>query len=524
MELRPYQSEAIRKVEEEWEQGHDRTLLSCATGTGKTVIMSELARRVAMRGGRTLLLAHRSELLDQAAEKIEKMTGLTCAREQASSTGVGSSDKVVIGSVQTLMRQSRLSKYEPDAFSHVFIDEAHHTAADSYMNILDRFQDAKVLGVTATPDRADKKCLAEIFDSIAYEFGIKDAIRAGWLCPIKAEMIPLNIDISGVSTRRGDYDTGQLGDAIEPYLDAIADEMSVKCRGRRTVVFLPLVQMAKDFAEMLSSRGLRACEVDGGSDDRAEVLDAFQRGDFDVICNSMLLTEGWDCPSVDCIVVLRPTRSRALYTQMVGRGTRLSEGKDHLLLLDFLWLTEQHSLCKPSSLLNASDAVASKVDGYIEGGGAWDILESEERAVGDVRSEREAAMAERFKQNRHRKATMVDPIEFIYTIGDVEIQDYEPTFRWEFAPVTEKQYSYLARNNIDASGMTKGLACKIIDALIKRQKSGKATARQVMMLERNGFSNAADWTFEQASEIMGVLAGNGWKLPASINPATYVPE
>lgn len=526
MELREYQTAAIEKVNEEWAGGNDRTLLSMATGCGKTIIMAKLAEQVAMGGGRTLLLAHRGELLDQAADKIERVTGFTCAREQASQSGVGTTDRIVVGSVQTLMRESRLSKYQPHDFTHVFVDEAHHSVADSYTRILDRFSDAKVLGVTATPDRADKKGLANIFDSIAYEYGIKQAISDGYLCPIKALMIPLDIDLTNVSVRAGDYDAHQLGDAIEPYLDAIADQMAERCQGRRTVVFLPLVQMAKDFAELLNERGLSAREVDGESEDREDVISSFARGEFDVIVNSMLLTEGWDCPSVDCVVVLRPTKSRALYSQMVGRGTRLSPetGKRDMLLLDFLWMTERHNLCRPASLLGASDDVTKRVEARINGGDYIDLLEAEGDAINDVRKEREDALAQRFKQNRHRKASMVDPMEFVYAIGDIDLQDYEPTFRWETLPVTDKQYAYLKRNNIDASSMTKGMASKLISALIERQHEGKATARQLMQLERNGFMRASDWTFEQASKVMDMLANNGWSVPTGIEPSTYVPE
>ena len=454
------------------------------------------------------------------------MTGFTCAREQASESGVGTTDRIVVGSVQTLMRESRLARYQPWDFTHVFIDEAHHSVADSYTRILDRFSDAKVLGVTATPDRADKKGLARVFDSLAYEYGIKQAINEHYLCPIKAMMIPLDIDLTNVSVKAGDYDAHQLGDAIEPYLDAIADEMADRCRDRNTVVFLPLVQMAKDFAEMLNERGLSAREVDGNSDDRDDAIHSFARGEFSVIVNSMLLTEGWDDPAVDCVVVLRPTKSRALYAQMVGRGTRLSPetGKKDVLILDFLWMTERHNLCRPASLLGASDEVTARVEDKVREGGYVDILDAEGEAISDIRKEREDALAQMFRQNRHRKAAMVDPMEFVYAIGDIDLQDYEPTFHWETLPVTEKQYAYLKKNNIDATAMTKGMASKLISALVDRQRTGKATARQLMQLERNGFMRASDWTFEQASAVMSMLAGNGWSVPNGIDPSTYIPS
>jgi len=312
-ELRPYQKEAVEAVFREWGSGHRRTLLVQATGTGKTVCFAEVVRRVAERGGRSLVLAHRGELLEQAADKIGRMTGLSCSVERAEETSVGTWDRVTVGSVQTLMRDDRLSRLAPDRFQCVVVDEAHHAVSESYRRVLDHFSGADVLGVTATADRADRRDLGEVFDSIAYEYGLARAVRDGWLCPIEAQTLPLSVDISGVSTQAGDYAAGQLGDALDPYLDAIADQMAGVCRERRTVVFLPLVRTAKAFAERLRARGLSACEVDGQSEDRDEVLSDFQAGRYQVMCNSMLLTEGWDCPAVDCVVVLRPTKSRALY-------------------------------------------------------------------------------------------------------------------------------------------------------------------------------------------------------------------
>ena len=148
----------------------------------------------------------------------------------------------------------------------------------------------------------------------------------------------MELDIGSVGISNGDFAVGEIGCALDPYLEQIAQEMANYCRGRKTVVFLPLIATSQKFCAMLNDEGLNAAEVNGNSDDRAEVLSDFENGKYDVLCNSMLLTEGWDCPAVDCIVVLRPTKVRSLYQQMVGRGMRLFPGKDHLLL-DFLWMT-----------------------------------------------------------------------------------------------------------------------------------------------------------------------------------------
>ena len=216
------------------------------------------------------------------------------------------------------------------------VDEAHHCLSDSYQRVLEHFPDANILGVTATPDRGDMKNLGQYFDSKAFEYTMQQAIKEKYLCPIKAQMIPLELDISGVKVSNGDFSSGEIGNALEPYLEQIAREMVRYCDGRKTVVFLPLVHISQRFTEILNSYGFRAAEVNGNSTDREEVLRDFENGRYDVLCNSMLLTEGWDCPAVDCVVVLRPTKVRSLYQQMVGRGMRLHPGKDHLLLLDFL--------------------------------------------------------------------------------------------------------------------------------------------------------------------------------------------
>ena len=166
-----------------------------------------------------------------------------------------------------------------------------------------------------------------------------------------------------MSQQNGDFKASEIGTALDPYLEQIAEQMLVHCKNRKTVVFLPLVKTSQKFRDILNKKGFSAGEVNGNSADRAQVLQDFNDGKYNVLCNSMLLTEGWDCPSVDCIVVLRPTKIRSLYCQMVGRGTRLSPetGKDHLLLLDFLWMTERHELCHPANLICESPEVAKKM-------------------------------------------------------------------------------------------------------------------------------------------------------------------
>lgn len=284
------------------------------------------------------------------------------------------------------MRQQRLERFKKDYFDVIIIDEAHHCLSDSYQRVLAYFDQAKVLGVTATPDRGDMRNLGSYFQSLAYEYTLPKAIKEGFLVPIKALTVPLRMDLSGVGVQAGDFKVSDIGTALDPYLYQIADEMLEYCKERKTVVFLPLVKTSQKFRDILNEKGFYAAEVNGNSHDRAEVLKDFDEGKYNVLCNSMLLTEGWDCPSVDCIIVLRPTKVRSLYSQMVGRGTRLCEGKDHLLLLDFLWHTDRHELCHPASLICENEEVAKKMTDDMEKapGTAVDIEEAEQSAAEDV--------------------------------------------------------------------------------------------------------------------------------------------
>lgn len=890
MELRPYQESARTAIEAEWEQGRRKTLLVLPTGTGKTVVFSMVAKDVVDKGGRVLILAHRGELLQQAADKLRAVTGLGCSVEKAEQTCMGEWFRVVVGSVQTLMREKRLSRFPRDYFDAIIVDEAHHALSTSYLAVLDHFNQAAVLGVTATPDRADRKNLGEYFDSTAYEYTLPRAIKDGFLCPIKAQTIPLKIDITQVGMSSGDFALNGLGTALDPYLDQIADEMvAAGCKERRTVVFLPLVATSKKFCQILNAKGLRAVEVNGESADRAEMLAAFDAGEYDVLCNSMLLcldketevltsrgfvgieeiseddevanwnfdgsvffekpkeivrrplgldehmvsidsktinlrvtnthrmivscgedgkkwkkvpaetlrnghhlpssghaapiafempeppyerlthkriesgelsykrpedltidecrfigfflaegtrtelrsggieykvsqvtdkypaivawfddvvkavgfscvrkeryqrnvgrnvtywsfprgtghssqkrdglfciepyldkddprflwsldeehfdafvegfwfgdgwhgsgedgmpdsvylsgcygalfdamcavgsvrgwrcsiferpqknplhsmqyglrmikgrdlmiscktkiahepyqeeevwcvrtstkniitrrkgrvcimgnTEGWDCPSVDCVVVLRATKSRPLYAQMVGRGTRLSPetGKDHLLLLDFLWQTNVHELCRPAHLVSGSDDVARCMTQALEASGCPEDLEEVERqAQQDVVREREEALAEKLAASRKRKRALVDPLQFEMSIMAEDLSGYVPAFAWEMAPASDKQKAALEKAGIFPDDIScAGKASMILDRLAKRNAEGLSTPKQIRLLENKGFKDVGTWSREDASKMISRISANSWRTPRSVDPATYRP-
>ena len=524
--LRPYQQTARENIHTEWENGHLRTLLVLPTGTGKTIVFASVAADQVRAGDRVLILAHRGELLEQAADKLQRSTGLVSAVEKAESTCLNSWYRVVVGSVQTLQRASRLERFPQDYFGTIIIDEAHHAITDGYLRILEHFPAAKVLGVTATPDRGDMRNLGEVFDSLAFEYKLTDAIKEGYLCRIMAQTIPLKLDISDVGFSSGDYSLGQLGTALDPYLDQIAAEMAQRCADRKTVVFLPLIKTSQKFRDLLNAHGFRAAEVNGQSADRREVLDDFAAGKYNVLCNSMLLTEGWDCPSVDCVVVLRPTKVRSLYSQMVGRGTRLNEGKKDLLLLDFLWMTDRHELCRPADLVCEDRAVAKQMtENLAESGVPQDLEEAAAQAGEDVVTQREEALAKQLEEQRRKKAKLVDPLQYEMSIQAEDLSGYVPAFGWEAGPPSAEQTSALEKLGIQSAAVeSAGKAALLLDRLHKRQSEGLTTPKQIRCLEKYGFQHVGTWSFDAAKHMIDRVAVGGWRgVPKGVDAKTYVP-
>lgn len=524
--LRPYQQQARERIHAEWENGHTRTLLVLPTGTGKTIVFASVAADQVRAGHRVLILAHRGELLEQAADKLQRSTGLVSAVEKADATCLNTWFRVVVGSVQTLQRTARLERFSHDYFGTIIIDEAHHAITDGYRRILDYFGSAKVLGVTATPDRGDMRNLGEVFDSLAFEYKLTDAIKEGYLCRIMAQTIPLKLDISSVTISGGDYAVGDLGTALDPYLEQIAAEMAQRCKGRKTVVFLPLIKTSQKFRDLLNSHGFRAAEVNGQSTDRKEVLADFDAGKYNVLCNSMLLTEGWDCPSVDCVVVLRPTKVRSLYSQMVGRGTRLSPGKTDLLLLDFLWMTDKHELCRPADLVCEDRAVARQMtENLAESGCPQDIEEAAAEASEDVVTQREEALAKQLEEQRRKKAKLVDPLQYEMSIQAEDLAGYVPAFGWEAGPPSAQQAAALEKLGILPDAVeSAGKASLLLDRLHKRRDEGLTTPKQIRRLEKYGFQHVGRWSFEQAKHMIDRIAAGGWRgVPKGVTPSTYTP-
>ncbi len=524
MELRPYQLAAKRAVWEQWDSGVRSTLAVLPTGTGKTVMFASIIEEALRRGGRVLVLAHRAELLQQAADKLARATGLGCGVEKAEETAVDSWYNVVVGSVQTMQQADRRNGHE---FSHVIVDEAHHAVSPSYRAVLDHYPEAKVLGVTATADRGDKRNLGEVFETLAYEYRLPHAIRDGWLCPLKALTIPLRIDLSAAKVTAGDFQAADVGSALDPYLAQIADHVVTDAAGRKTVVFLPLIATSQKFLGMLRARGVNAREVNGESADRAETLAWFQAaGPGAVLCNAMLLTEGWDCPSVDCICVLRPTKIRSLYAQMVGRGTRILPGKDDLLLLDFLWHSERHELCRPAHLVCEDPAISRRVAELLAAEsveGPVDVLEAEAKAEGTATEEREESLRKLLEEQKRRKRALVDPLQYEYSVGQTEYQPDAGDLR-SMGPPTMAQLQRLEQAGIFPDEVTcQGHASKLLDTLAKRRAEGLSTPKQIRFLEGRGFQAVGTWSKDAASKMVDRIAANMWQIPRGVIPREYRP-
>lgn len=526
MELRPYQQEARTAIFREWDAGRRRTLLVLPTGTGKTIVFCSVSEEVVRRGGRVLILAHRGELLDQAADKMQRATGLACALEKAESTCIGEWERITVGSVQTLMRPQRLRKFPADYYRTVIVDEAHHCLSDTYQRVLSHFAEASVLGVTATPDRGDKRNLGQFFESLAYEYTLPQAVRDGYLCKIKAKTVPLQIDLDGVKQQNGDYQAAGLATALDPYLEQIADEM-LQHKERKIVVFLPLIATAKKFAHMLRCRGLDATEINGESHDRTEILERFDKAAGGILCNAMLLTEGWDCPSVDCICVLRPTKIRSLYCQMLGRGTRIHPGKENLLILDFLWHTSTHELCRPATLVCETPETATAMTEILAdaNGAEMDLTDVEQQAESNVVAEREEALAKKLRELRTKKAKLVDPLQYEMSIGAEDLVDYHPSFGWEMAPASDSQITALEKSGVFAGEIENaGKASLLLDRLQKRRQAGLASPKQIRLLERKGFQHVGQWTFNAASRMIARISASGWRVPFGVDPDTFLPD
>lgn len=498
--LRPYQLEAVAKTYEAWNAGVRRVLVVMPTGTGKTVVFARIGADVVARGARMLVLAHRTELLGQAQAKL-RAAGVWAEIEQGKRRAGFS--PVVIASVQTL-KGKRLEELDPDAFDTVVIDEAHHAVAPGYRIYPEYFGRAKVLGVTATADRLDGAGLGEVFDACPFTYELRDAIRDGYLVPIKARRIELEgVDVSNVKTRAGDFAQNELAEIMveEEALHGVAIPVLEQTAGRRTIVFGVDVAHAHALAEVMNRYEpgcARAIDGSAHPEARAGVLEAFRAGHFRILVNCALFTEGFDEPGISCVVVARLTKSRSLYTQMVGRGTRPIEppteataderlaaiaasDKPDLLLLDVTGEAGKHRLVGPGDVLagrqledDVREDLEKRLDGQLE------LDELLQHAEDEVRRRRERAGPMAVAKYLAK--------EFDAFCGELPEPARPPPAAWAREPATGPQLSALGGFGLDKipEAISKADASRLIDALRQRRQLGLCTLKMARLLGRNG--------------------------------------
>lgn len=369
--LRDYQLEAQAAVLRAYNGGQRRVLMTMPTGAGKTVTFASIIEKAVNAGGRALVLAHREELIDQAARTLRLLlpdvtVGIVRAEHDQHDADV------IVATVQTLRNPARLARI--GRFRLIVVDEAHHSVADTYRQILEElgaFTEGKklpkVLGVTATPDRGDGQGLADIYQSIAFEVGILPLIEQGYLSDVRAKRIILDLDLDQVTRRGGDFADGALGDAMEDAgaPEHIAQAIKTHAADRKSIVFLPTVAIAHKTAAAINALDIRAAAIDGTTpgDERRRIIDAVRSGELQAITNCMVLTEGFDAPVLDCAVMARPTSSRSLYQQSVGRVLRPYFTKKDALILDCVGVTTRHSLQSTASLFGEALDGADLQDG-----------------------------------------------------------------------------------------------------------------------------------------------------------------
>ena len=537
VKLRPYQQAALDGIHREF-RSVSSTLVVMATGTGKTVLFGHAARKQVQAGKRVLVSAHRGELVEQAAEKIERITGITPAiemadRAEASRSG-GDGPPIVCTSVQSMVK--RLDKFDPRSFGLYVRDECHRAVTATDTAILDHFH-AKGgclhLGVTATPKRADKVAMGKVYASTAFEFDIADAIPEGWLVPVHQDLVETSIDISKVRSSHGDLNAGDLSEVMTergalmeiaiPVLDTAGDKQSL--------TFCVTVQHAHLMAEVMrENTKAQVAVLDGTSpkDERKAIVDAYKRGEIQHLVNCALFTEGFDAPPTAVIGMARFTKSELMYRQMAGRGTRPLDGvvdrhaegsaeqrrdaiassdKPYVTILDFAGNAGRHTLCTVTDILGgtATDPEKAMAKGILEREDINDVLEAFREARKRIQDAELQRMREEVRKNAHR--IRVNPFMAFGVSGEPD--PYE-------RKITDKQVAVLERANIaNAGSYDRVQASRLIGQLVQRREAGLCTYKQADVLLKRGLDPAKVWQlpFKHASGLIDQLAKNRWLPP-----------
>jgi len=539
VELRPYQQAAVDKVFEAW-QSSVATLLVMPTGCGKTITFAEVIRR--RPPGRAMLLAHREELIFQGAEKIKAVAGIQPDIEMAdlhAGSDLFSKSAVVVSSIQTQNAgengDGRMTRFDPADFGLLIIDEAHHACAPSYRRVIDYYRrnpNLKVLGVTATPDRSDEQALGRIFETVACDYEMRNAIHDGWLVPIKQRAVTVDgLDYSSVRTTAGDLNGADLARVMEyeEALHGVVHPTVELAAGRKTLVFAASVAHAERMCEIFNRHKKNSARFVCGAtpkDQRREMLADYAAGRFQILCNVGVATEGFDEPGIEVVVMARATKSRSLYAQMAGRGTRPLAGvvdgpetaelrreaiagsaKPACEIIDLVGNSGRHKLVTTADILggNYSDDVIERAKKKAEtaGGAPVDMEEALLDAEQELREQRERARRAAVRANATYSSSMVDPFDVL----DIEPQR-ERGWDKDRLP-SDKMTAFLEKAGIPTKDLTFTRARQLIGEVIKRRQAKKCTYKQARILAKYGYST--DVPFKQASEIIDAIAANGWR-------------
>lgn len=540
MNGRPYQLEAVDHVFKSFTEGKKTALIVAPTGTGKTVTFALIIQRFASvypSHLRVLVIAHREELIHQAAQKIERVIGERPDVEMASLRAdlhMFHRAKVVVASKDTLQGK-RLERFDPKTFGLIITDECHHAPATSYQSIYKHFADALHVGVTATPDRHDEVALGKVFhDAEPYVYELPDAIKDGYLVPIKQHSVVVEgLDYSGVRTTAGDLNGRDLADVMnnEEVLQQIAAATVADSGSRRTIVFAPpgfkkdgedCFRVSERLTEILNRHRPDSAQLVMGttpSEERKATLIDFSAGRFQFLVNVGVFTEGFDEPGIELVVMARATKSRALYAQMIGRGTRPLPGlidgldtaeqrraaiaasaKPELVVLDFEGNAGSHKLIHTADVLggNYDDEVVDLANKMArKSGKPTDMANALELAAEQIRRRKE--------YDRLRRIHLVAKAEYSKReINPFDLVGIEPprSRGWDHEqPPSDKQMATLAKFGIPTNGIhTKKQAGAILSKCIDDVKAGRASYKQRALLAKFGY--VGNYSFAQASGLI----------------------
>lgn len=504
--LRYYQDEAAEACVDNFKKGVPSVMIM-ATGTGKTVVGSEILRRLDVN---TLWLAHRDNLLESAINTIHQQTGYRPHKEKAAEWA-SSRAKFVCGSVQT-MQNSRLERFGKDFFKLGVIDEAHHAVAKTYQNIIKHFGFYN-LGLTATPDRADQKELSGVYKAVAYEYPLHKAIKEGFLVPIRGYKVEdFEMDLSQLRVVAGDYQDKDLENIITKYMNPIAASVKEQTGGMKSLLFLPTVESSRLMAEILNKIGVEADYVAGNKDNRKAFYD-FKNGNISHLCTCNLVFEGYDEPSIECVIMLRPTGSRTVYAQAVGRGTRLYPGKKELKLVEFTYNSSRLKLVKPFELFSTAgfgERVQDFAEKNLATSSGIDYLEALEYAAEKFYSV-DGIVSRLIKPVKGYSFTTFDPVSFGDLLGVDITGEFDITYQGRklTGRSTDKQREILSRYGIAAGNdIDKAQASALIGTLFDREIipfKGKADKKQVEILRKFGVEGAEKMMKAQASMLIAEI-------------------